>query len=520
MRANLPPPSQDAARPLLALRGLSKRFGVVQALAGVDLDIRAGEVLALVGENGAGKSTMMRIVEGVVSPDAGALAFDGVERELRRAADAHALGVRVIHQEPDIAPDLSVAENLFIGDLSRTLGVFLDRRDLARRTFALFNQFGLRDSLSPWMRAGDLGAAQRQLVEIMRALRAGVRLLALDEPTSSLTEDETRRLFAIVRQLKAAGVAIVYISHRMHEIRELADRIAILRDGRMVTVQPAADLDDAAVLSHMVGRPINNLFDRARREPGAVVLTLDRVSTRRIRDVSFNIRAGEVVGMAGLIGAGRSETAEAIFGADPIISGRVSLGGIPLRLRSPADAIAAGIGFAPEERKTQALLLLASVETNITLCVPDLISRAGFLRAGAAYRIARKQAEDLRIKTPHLDQLVTKLSGGNQQKVVLGRWLARRPKLLILDEPTRGIDVGAKAEIYALIRHLADSGLAILVISSEMPELIGLSDRIVVMASGRIVGEAARADATEEGILAMAMTDNFSAARTEARAAT
>ena len=248
MRANLPPPSQDAARPLLALRGLSKRFGVVQALAGVDLDIRAGEVLALVGENGAGKSTMMRIVEGVVSPDAGALAFDGVERELRRAADAHALGVRVIHQEPDIAPDLSVAENLFIGDLSRTLGVFLDRRDLARRTFALFNQFGLRDSLSPWMRAGDLGAAQRQLVEIMRALRAGVRLLALDEPTSSLTEDETRRLFAIVRQLKAAGVAIVYISHRMHEIRELADRIAILRDGRMVTVQPAADLDDAAVL--------------------------------------------------------------------------------------------------------------------------------------------------------------------------------------------------------------------------------------------------------------------------------
>jgi L-arabinose transport system ATP-binding protein len=507
-------PTLEAAPALLALRGVSKRFGVVQALAGVDLTIRAGEVLALVGENGAGKSTMMRIVEGVVSPDSGALVFDGVARELRRAADAHALGVRVIHQEPDIAPDLSVAENLFMGDLRRTMGVFLDRRDLVRRTLALFDRFELR-GLSPWARAGDLGAAQRQLVEIMRALRAGVRLLALDEPTSSLTEDETQRLFAIVRQLKSAGVAIVYISHRMHEIRELADRIAILRDGRMVTAQPAADLDDAAVLSHMVGRPINNLFDRAKVEPGPAVLTLQGVTTRRIRDVSFSVRAGEVVGMAGLIGAGRSETAEAIFGADPILGGKVLLGGVPLRLRSPADAIAAGIGFAPEDRKAQALLLKASVETNITLCVPDLISRAGFLRAGAAHRIARKQADDLRIKTPHLDQLVTKLSGGNQQKVVLGRWLARRPKLLILDEPTRGIDVGTKAEIYALIRHLADSGMAILVISSEMPELIGLSDRIIVMAGGRVVGEVARADATEEGILALAMTDNIIPARTD-----
>lgn len=515
MSATLPLPSQEAAPPLLTLRGVSKRFGVVQALAGVDLDVRAGEVLALVGENGAGKSTMMRIVEGVVPPDSGTLAFDGVARNLRHASDAHALGVRVIHQEPDIAPDLSVAENLFIGDLRRTMGVFLDQRDLLRRTLALFAQFGLRDSLSPGMRAGDLGAAQRQLVEIMRALRAGVRLLALDEPTSSLTEDETRRLFAIVRQLKASGVAIVYISHRMHEIRELADRIAILRDGRMVTVRTAADLDETAVLSHMVGRPINNLFDRAKREPGPTVLTLDGVTTHRICDVSFTIKAGEVVGMAGLIGAGRSETAAAIFGADRIVSGKISLGGVPLRLRSPADAIAAGIGFAPEERKAQALFLLASVETNITLCVPDLISHAGFLRAGAAHRIAREQADNLRIKTPNLDQLVAKLSGGNQQKVVLGRWLARQLKLLILDEPTRGIDVGAKAEIYALIRHLADNGLAILVISSEMPELIGLSDRIVVMASGRVVGEVSRAEATEEGILALAMTDNINSARTD-----
>jgi L-arabinose transport system ATP-binding protein len=518
MVANTVPSAPNAVGPLLALRGVSKRFGVVQALANVDLDIHAGEVLALVGENGAGKSTMMRIVEGVVSPDTGTIAFDGIVRELRQAADAHALGVRVIHQEPDIAPDLSIAENLFIGDLRRKAGLFLDRRDLARRTLALFDRFGLRDSLSPWTRAGDLGAAQRQLVEIMRALRAGVRLLALDEPTSSLTEDETRRLFAIVRQLKEAGVAIIYISHRMHEIRELADRIAVLRDGRMVTVQLAADLDDAAVLSNMVGRPIGKLFDAPKRAPGPVVLALDNVSTRRIRDISFTIRAGEVVGLAGLIGAGRSETAAAIFGADAITTGQVSMGGVPLRLHSPADAIVAGIGFAPEDRKGQALLLMASVETNVTLCVPDLISWAGFLRPGAGNRIARKQAEDLRIKTPNLDQLVSKLSGGNQQKVVLGRWLARRPKLLILDEPTRGIDVGAKAEIYALIRRLADDGLAILVISSEMPELIGLSDRILVMANCRITGEVKRADATEEGILALAMTDNFAAQNDIARA--
>jgi L-arabinose transport system ATP-binding protein len=513
MPVSIPIKPPDTGVPLLTLRGVSKRFGVVQALADIDLDINASEVLALVGENGAGKSTMMRIVEGVVSPDSGGLAFDGVAREFRRASDAHALGVRVIHQEPDIAPDLSVAENLFIGDLRPIAGVFLDRRDLVRRALALFDRFGVRESLSPGTRAGDLGAAQRQLVEIMRALRAGVRLLALDEPTSSLTEEETRRLFAIVRQLKSDGVAIIYISHRMHEIRELADRIAVLRDGRVVTVQAADGLDDTSVLNAMVGRPVSNLFDRPKREPGDVVLALDNISTRRIHDVSFMVRAGEVVGMAGLIGAGRSETAEAIFGSDPISRGRVMMGGVPLRLRSPADAIAAGIGFAPEDRKTQALLLMASVETNVTLCIPDLISRGGFFRAGAAHRMARKQADDLRIKTPHLDQLVSKLSGGNQQKVVLGRWLARRPKLLILDEPTRGIDVGAKAEIYALIRLLADSGLAILIISSEMPELIGLSDRILVMASGRLVGELPRDGATEERILALAMTDNVASAK-------
>jgi L-arabinose transport system ATP-binding protein len=507
-----PPPEQrtPAGRgSLLALRGICKRFGIVQALAEVGLDLQRGEVLALIGENGAGKSTLIRILEGVFPADQGAIEVDGAAVRFAAPSEAHRAGIRVIHQEPDIAPDLSVAENLFVGDLRRIGGVFLDRGDLARRTMNLLARFGLEASLSPWMRAGGLSPAQRQLVEIMRALRSGVRILALDEPTSSLTEEEARLLFVVVRQLKAEGVGIIYISHRMHEIRALADRIAVLRDGRMVALKPAAELSDEAILQLMVGRPITNLFDRSERRLGDVVLSVRGLATSRVRDVSFDIRAGEVVGMAGLMGAGRSEVAEAIFGHDPILAGAVSLSGRRLRLRSPADAIAAGIGFAPEDRKAQALLLLASVESNVTLCVPDLISRFGFVRAASARRVAEDQVQRLRIKTPHLDQLVSKLSGGNQQKVVLGRWLARRPKLLILDEPTRGIDVGAKAEIYRLVAQLASEGLAILIISSEMPELLGLSDRILVMAGGRLVGDLPREAADEDRILALAMTDNL-----------
>lgn len=501
--------SSPMTAPRLRLENISKRFGVVQALSGVGLDIRAGEVLALVGENGAGKSTLMRILEGVFPPDEGRILFEGAAQRFASPIEAHARGIRVIHQEPDIMPDLSVAENLFVGDLRRRAGLFLDRGDLARRTRALLARFGLERSLSPFDRAGGLSPAQRQLVEIMRALRAGLSVLALDEPTSSLTEEETRRLFDVVRQLKAEGVAIIYISHRMHEIRALADRIAVLRDGRLVAQDTIEALSEDAVLQLMVGRPITNLFERRARAPGEVVLDVRGLTTARVRDISFTIRAGEVVGMAGLVGAGRSELAAAVFGHDRILAGTVSVDGRTLSLRSPADAIAAGIGFAPEDRKAQALLLLASVERNVTLCVTDRISQFGFVSDRAARRLAAEQVEGLRIKTPHLDQLVSKLSGGNQQKVVLGRWLARRPRLLILDEPTRGIDVGAKAEIYRLIAELAATGLAIWVISSEMPELLGLSDRILVMAGGRLAGTLDRGEASEDAVLALAMADNL-----------
>jgi L-arabinose transport system ATP-binding protein len=496
--------------PLLEFRRVGKRFGVVHALSEVTLPVRAGEILALVGENGAGKSTLTRIMEGVYQPDAGDVVIDGAPVRLRAPVEAHAAGIRVIHQEPDIFPDLSVAENLFVGDLRRVAGIFLDRTDLAARTRALLTRFGLEGSLSPWTLAGALSAAHRQLLEIMRALRAGVRILALDEPTSSLTDDETKLLFSVIRQLRSEGVALVYISHRMPEIRALADRVAILRDGRLVACRPVAELPEADIVQLMVGRPVSTLFDRPPTPLGKVALETRGLTTARVRDVSISIHAGEVVGLGGLVGAGRSELALAIFGQDRLTAGSVMVDGAAIRLRSPADAIAAGIGLAPEERKSQALLLMRSVAENVTLCVPDRVSRFGFLSRAAELLVANEQVERMRVKTPSLDQLVSNLSGGNQQKVVLGRWLARAPRVLILDEPTRGIDVGAKAEIYRLIAELAANGIALLVISSELPELIGLSDRILVMAAGRIVGEVPRADATEQRVLHLAMRENLS----------
>jgi len=507
------PGAREAAAPALAAVGVSKHFGVVRALDDVTLGVRSGEILALVGENGAGKSTLVRIFEGVYRPDQGALTAGGAPQAFRSPSDAHALGIRVIHQEPDIVPDLSIAENLFLGDFRRIHGVFLDRADLARRTREMLAEFGLEKDLGPWIRAGDLGPAQRQLMEIMRALRGGLRVLALDEPTSSLTEEEAQRLFRVVRRLRDDGVGVVYISHRMREVRDLADRVAVLRDGRLVAERPTAEFPEAEIVQAMVGRSIADLYERGARRRGEAVLSVRDLTTKRVRDVSFDVHSGEVVGLAGLVGAGRSELAEAIFGHDRTLAGSVAVRGRTIRLRSPADAIAAGIGFAPEDRKSQALLLMRSVKDNITLAVPDLISRFDFVDSGAERRIAAEFADRLRIRTPSLDAAVSNLSGGNQQKVVLGRWLARRPKVLILDEPTRGIDVGAKAEIYRLIAELAGEGIALLVISSEMPELLGMADRILVMAGGRLVAELDREAANEERILSLAMAENLT--RTE-----
>ena len=491
--------------------GVSKRFGVVRALD--DVTVRAGEVLALVGENGAGKSTLVRIFDGVYRPDQGTLAAAGVQQTLRSSADAHALGIRVIHQEPDIIPDLSIAENLFLGDFRRIHGLLLDRADLSRRTRSLLAEFGLESDLDPWTRAGDLSPAQRQLMEIMRALRRGLKVLALDEPASSLTEDEAQRLFGVVRRLRDDGVGVIYISHRMPEVQDLADRIAVLRDGRLVDERPTQKFPEAEIVQAMVGRPIADLYERGARRRGEIACSVQGLTTVRVNDASFDVHSGEVVGLAGLIGAGRSELAEAIFGHDRALTGSVVVEGWPVRLRSPADAIAAGIDFAPEDRKSQALLL-RSVKDNISLAIPDLISRFAFINDGDERRIAGALVDRLRIRTSSLDASAANLSGVNQQKVVLGCWLARRTKVLILDEATRGVDVGAKAEIYRLIAELAAEGIALLVISSEMPELLGLADRILVMAGGRVVAELPRQEASEERILNLAMADNLTHAAT------
>jgi L-arabinose transport system ATP-binding protein len=492
---------------LCAVRDIAKSFGVVPALRGVSLEIRAGEVLALVGENGAGKSTLMRILEGEHRPDAGEILFEGRPVTFASARDAHQVGIRVIHQEPEIIPDLSVAENVFIGDFRG--GLFLDRGDLDRRALALLGQFGVERELPPWRLCRGLGPAHRQLIEIMRAVKSGEKLLALDEPTSSLTEEEAQRLFAFVRRLRADGVAVVYISHRLREVMDLADRIAVLRDGELVGLLDRAEATHEAIVRLMVGRPLSAIFDHRPHARPETVLQVDGLTTAKVHDISFSIRAGEIVGLGGLIGAGRTELARGIFGFDRMTAGRVLVNGREIKLRSPADAILAGIGFAPEDRKQEALLLARSVRENISLCVPDLISRGGFLDEGAETRIAQRLSDRMRIKTPSLRQLVSKLSGGNQQKVVLARWLAREPKLLILDEPTRGIDVGAKAEIYRLVEELAAAGMGILFISSEMPELLGMTDRILVMAAGRLVGELATKDATEQAILALAMREQL-----------
>ena len=483
---------------------LSKAFGVVQALSDVSLGFRAGEILGLVGENGAGKSTLMRLLEGVHVPDRGVISIDGIPQHLREPKEAHAAGIRVIHQEPDIVPDLTVAENIFIGAMPRRLGVLLDWRGLEERTRAVLSRFGMDEGLRARDLCARLGPAQRQMIEIMRAVRAGGRLIAFDEPTSSLTDEEARHLFRIIRQLKSEGTSIVYISHRLNEIIDLADRVAVLRDGRLVADQPAAGLTERAISHLMVGRELKDLFRRQKLVRHDAILKVSGLSSQAVHDIDLTLHRGEVLGIGGLMGAGRSELARAIVGFDKRLAGDVVVDGRPLRPNDVAAAIAAGIGLAPEDRKSEALLLMRSILDNATLCVPEQISTAGLFDRRKAFAVVSPLSKKLSIRTPSLDQLVSTLSGGNQQKVVLARWLARQLKVLILDEPTRGIDIGAKAEIYQLIAELAEGGIAVLLISSEMPELIGLADRVLVMAEGRITGEIG-ADADEQSILALSM---------------
>jgi ABC-type sugar transport system ATPase subunit len=507
-----PPPVPEAAPSgALEIRGISKAFPNVQALIDVSLDVRPGEILALLGENGAGKSTLLKILNGDYTPDEGTLTIDGTSRRFAGPRESHRSGIRVIYQEPEIVPGVDVAENIWVGELPRRNG-FIDRRKLDDLVREDLRRYGFEQVLPVGLMGDELSSAQRQLVEIMRALKSNVRVLALDEPTSSLTDEEVDRLFTLVRRLRSEGVAIIYVSHRIREILRLADRVAILRDGKLIALRDAADLTEREIVSLMVGRELQEVFKRRPAVTDRVMLEAKDIVSPWHHGVSLHVNAGEVVGLAGLIGAGRSELAKVMFGDLPSTSGAVEVDGRRIVLRRPGDAIRAGLGFAPEDRKREGLVLIRSVLENTSLAILRRLSRFGFVRSGLERRVAGEYIERLRVRTPSLDQEVGKLSGGNQQKVVLARWLAAKPKVLILDEPTRGIDVGAKAEIYRLIDDLANEGIGILFISSELPEILGMSDRIYVMQNGRITGELPGPGTTEEQVLALAMSEHLTAA--------
>lgn len=499
-----------ATGPVLQFTGITKAFPGVRALDDVSLEVYAGEVLALVGENGAGKSTLLRVMNGDYRPDSGALTFEGRAVSFATPRDSHAVGIRVIYQEPEILVDLSVAENVYLGELPRRGRSVVDWNRLYQQANDALNRLGVGHVISSRAKAGSLSAAQRQMVEIARAIKSQVKVLALDEPTSSLSESDSEQLFEIINQFRKAGVAIIYVSHRLPEILQLADRIAVLRDGKLVAVRDASDTTEAELVSLMVGRELVRRFDHATYAQPEVVMRVEGLTTERVRDVSFELHQGEVLGFAGLVGAGRTDLAKALFGADRIIRGKIFLNGKHLTLRNPQQAIRAGIGFTPEDRKKEALVLSRSVKENIALVVLRAISRLRFVKRKTEQKMVQALVDSLRVKTPSLDQEVGKLSGGNQQKVVLARWLARKPDVLILDEPTRGVDVGAKAEIYKLIHELARQGMGVLFISSELPEVLGVSDRVIVMQNGHITGELPAKVATEEAVLRLAMADTLS----------
>jgi rhamnose transport system ATP-binding protein len=477
-------PMADA--PLLLLRGIQKRFPGVHALKGVDLEVRRGEVHAVVGENGAGKSTLMQILAGVYRPDAGRIDFDGRQDVVfpdERAAQK--AGVALVFQERSLFGPMSVAENVFAARQPAGRWGRIDHRALRERAAAAVAEVGL--SVDPDEPAERLSSAQQQLVEIAKALSLQPKLIIFDEPTAALSPADARVLFGVIRRLRSQGAGVVYISHRLEEIFEIADRITVLKDGAGQGTFPTSALTPSDLVAKMVGR---DLGERPIRK-GTAGQPLLEVSG----DVSFSVRAGEIVGLAGLVGAGRTELALALFGARPFTSGQVKLDGRPVTLRSPAEAIAAGIGYLSEDRKESGLFLDMSIEENIG------VARYGGREQRAA---AETMREKLRIVCRGPEEPVRNLSGGNQQKVVLARWLVSRPKVLIVDEPTRGVDVGAKAEIHGLLEDLARSGAAVLVISSDLPEVLAVSDRILVMREGRITGELSRAEATEPGVMKLA----------------
>jgi rhamnose transport system ATP-binding protein len=486
--------------PVLELRDVSKSFGPVVALRSGSISVDAGSIHALVGENGAGKSTLVKVVAGVHRRDSGVFELGGESVDFSSTADSKDAGVAVIYQEPTLFPDLSVTENIFMGRQPLAAGRRIDRQAMYAETEQLFSRLGVR--IDPRRPAEGLSIADQQIIEIAKAISLDARLLIMDEPTAALSGVEVERLFAVARSLRDEGRALVFISHRFDEVFALCDMVTVMRDGDYVDTLRVSDTDVPELVSLMVGREVSELFPKTPATIGEPVLQVRGLSRVGVfHDVDLDVRAGEIVGLAGLVGAGRSEVARAVFGVDPYDSGTVTMAGTRVRSHDPRRSIRAGMAFIPEDRRKQGLVIDASVTRNVAGVIRRGIARLGFVTTGMENRAAAPWAARLEVKTSALDMNAATMSGGNQQKVVIAKWLATDPKVLIIDEPTRGIDVGTKAEVHRLLSELAGQGLGILMISSELPEVLGMADRVLVLCEGRVTAELDRADATPEAVM-------------------
>lgn len=497
-------------QPLLEMRGVCKRFPGVQALDGAQLTVEPGEVLAVVGENGAGKSTLMKILSGVYAPDSGTILMKGQEVQPRDPIYARdQLGISIIYQEFNLAMNLSVAENIFLGRLPSHRG-FIQYDQLYRQAEEFLTQLGA--ALNPRAPVSHLSVAQQQMVEIAKAISYQASLLIMDEPTAALTKRETDALFKVARGLRDRGVGIIFITHRLDEIFEIADRVTVMRDGKTVGTRLIGELDRGTVVRMMVGRDLSEIYTAKEQAAGKPLLEVEQLSVPNLLDgISFQLCEREIVGLFGLLGSGRTELARALFGIGPTPRGRVTVGGQAVVVHSPADATKIGLAYVPEDRKQHGLILRMSVRENTTLTVLRSLTRFTLVRPALERHMTDQLIAELDIRTPTREQMVSNLSGGNQQKVVLAKWLASKPRILILDEPTRGIDVGAKAEVHSIMAELAKQGVGILMISSDLPEVLHMSDRILVMHEGRLSGEFTREEATEEAIMLAATGSNLAA---------
>jgi rhamnose transport system ATP-binding protein len=501
----------SSTSPALSLVSATKSFGAVAALTDGTIEVRPGEIHALVGENGAGKSTLVKILAGVYQPDSGRFQLNGVNVTFRSPADSKAAGISVIYQEPTLFPDLTVAENIFIGRQPRGRLGLIDRAAMRAQARDLFTRLGV--PVDPDRVAEGLSIADQQIIEIAKAISLDARILVMDEPTAALSGVEVERLFAVARSLRERGTGILFISHRFDEVFDLCDRITVMRDGAFIATHRTPEITVDGLVREMVGRDIATLFPKQMAAIGEVVLSVTNLTRVGVfTDISFDVRAGEIVALAGLVGAGRTEVARAVFGIDRYDTGTVLLSGQPVKAHSPQAAIDAGMGFVPEDRRKQGLVMDLSVARNATLTLRRKLARFGLINAKDERKVAEEWSARLQVKTGSQDLSVATLSGGNQQKVVIAKWLATAPRLLIVDEPTRGIDIGTKAEVHRLISELAVQGIAVLMISSELPEVLGMADTILVMHEGRVSARLSREEATAEAVMHAASASPESAA--------